>query len=159
MAKATREQIFKALFALVDNDLLTWETWDGKTAKFKTKSRRIKLFSDVSTAQQPWIGQAEHDEEPKQIPNQPYKRLFKAQWVIYLATGSDKATLSVDINNLLDTLDAALAPTPSDPGFQDKRMTLGGLVYHVYTDGRVFKDPGDIDNQGMIVYPINILVP
>lgn len=158
--KVSREAKFLALYNLIDQDTFTWLNWEGKPQKFKEKSRRIKLFSDVSKTQQPWFGQAEHDEEPKQVPNQPYKRLFKAQWVVYLNTNNQtKATLSVDINNLLDAFDAVLAPTPADPGFMDKRMTLGGLAYHVWSDGRVFKDPGDIDDQGMVVYPISILVP
>ena len=51
-----------------------------------------------------------------------------------------------------------MQPIPSDPGYP-KRLTLGGLVHHCYIDGSVFKDPGDIDAQAMMVIPILMLVP
>ena len=50
-------------------------------------------------------------------------------------------------------------PPPSDPGFNDQRLTLGGLVHHCWISGKVFKEQGDLDGQALLVVPIAILVP
>lgn len=90
----------------------------------------------------------------------PYRRTWEAQWIIYHANGgSAKEIPTIENNLILDAVEKVLAPKPSDPGFLDERNTLDGLVYHCFIDGTIFKDPGDIDNQGMLVVPIKLLVP
>ena len=59
---------------------------------------------------------------------------------------------SSDLNVILDALDATLKPLPSE-----RKQTLGGLVSHCRQEGQKLKDPGDLDNDGLIVYPIKIL--
>lgn len=130
------------------------------THRFVTVSRRVKLFSDVPTAQQPACFQAEWNDGAAQRTNEPYKWELDVNWIIYQATGKDKKAVPATENNLiLDGIRKVLAPKPTDPGFPDDRNTLGGLVYKVFISGRVFKDPGDIDDQGMMVVPIKVLVP
>lgn len=154
---ANREAVFTALFALVSE--VTWGA-SPKIKTFITKSRRVKLFSEVDAKQQPACFQAEHLEVNMQKSNLPYKRTWGAQWIIYQAVGNDKGgTPTIENNLILDAVELVLAPKPSDPGFLDQRNTLGGLVYHCFIDGTTFKDPGDIDNQGMLVVPITLLVP
>lgn len=159
--RPTREQVFGALFALLDGvqwDVGTEGQPDIRT--FKTKTRRIKLFSDVTDKEQPWIGQAEHGETFTKNTTLPYRRVFKAQWMVYHQDGKQPKSEPTVLNNLIiDALESATAPKPSDPGFLDDRNTLSGLVHHCYIDGEVFKDPGDIDNQALIVVPITLLVP
>lgn len=158
---ATREQIFGALFALTAG--VEWNIGtdvDPAIETFKTRTRRIKLFSDVAEKDQPWIGQAEHGESCSKNTTLPYRRIFKAQWMVYHQAGKQpKATPAVRNNLILDALELAIAPKPSDPGFLDERNTLSGLVHHCFIDGEVFKDPGDIDNQALMIVPITILVP
>lgn len=156
---ATREQIFSALFALTQG-----VTWIPDVLKppmtFVTRTRRIALFSDVPPEERPWIGQAEHGENFVQVTKLPYKRTFQASWIVYHSAGLVPDSEPTIMNNLiLDALQAAMAPKPTDPGFLDDRNTLSGLVHHCYIEGEVFKDPGDIDNDAMIVVPIRILVP
>lgn len=157
MPLPTREQVYQALVALTEE--VTWGT--APTKQFLNAvatRRRVKLFSDATI--QPAVYQAEHDEEVAQITNLPYKRAFKASWIVYQNVGKDHSAVPAIENNLiLDAIQAALAPKPQDPGFPNKRNTLGGLVHHCYIDGEIFKDPGDIDDQGMMVIPITILVP
>jgi len=158
---ATREQIFSALFDLTNN--VTWDVGtilvpDVRT--FLTRTRRIELFSEVQDAAQPWIGQAEHRDVYAQKSNLPYKREFHAQWMVYHQEGKQPGAVPTIWDNLIvDALEAALAPKIADPGYFDKRNTLSGLVYHCFIEGEVFKDPGDIDNQALIVIPIKLLVP
>lgn len=130
------------------------------THRFVTVTRRLKLFSDVTAEQQPWIGQAEYSDNVAQITSMPYKSVLQANWVVYQCMGKDpNAIPTVENNCILNGIRAALAPKPTDYGFADKRNTLGGLVYHCFISGRVFKDPGNLDGQGMMVVPINLLVP
>lgn len=150
----TREEIYTALFNLTSSI-----TWGSPARTFKERSRRVKLFSDVPKTQQPALYQAEHAEVSTQVSNLPYKRTFAASWIVYQAVGSDpKAVPAIENNLILDALYAAIAPVPADRG-HPQRNTLGGLVYHCFIDGEIFKDPGDIDNQGMMVIPIKLLVP
>lgn len=156
----TREQVFSALFALTQG--ITWEATPGSGVPvgFKKTSRQITLFSDVPAAQQPWIGQAEHSEDSQQTTGMPYKRVWDAQWMVYHRASDTPGVIpSVFTNQIIDAIEIALRPKPRDPGFLDKRNTLSGLVYHCFIQGRVFKDPGDIDKQGLIVVPIKLLVP
>lgn len=157
-----REAIFRALFKLAEE--VEWPAkYEAGTAgmrKFKTVSRRVKLFSDVPAEQQPYLGQSEHDEVAAQTTNQPYRWTLAAQWIIYHPDAALTEAIPTITNNLiLDAVEKALAPKTYDPGFLDERNTLSGLVHHCFISGEVFKDPGDIDNQAMLVVPIMILVP
>lgn len=158
---ASRETIFKALFGLTDG--VEWNIGTDLAPAmvgFKTRTRRIKLFSDVPAAQQPWLGQAEHGETIEQKSGLPYKQVWQAQWMIYHKAGENPNSEPTVWNNLIiDALQAAIEPSASDPGFFDKRNTLSGLVYHCFISGEIFKDPGDIDNQALIIIPIKLLVP
>jgi hypothetical protein len=128
--------------------------------QFVTTSRRVRLFADVAANQQPACFQAEWATDEQQVSKMPYKSTLMANWIIFQCIGKDKKAVGAIENNLIiKGCRQALAPLPSDPGFPDKRNTLGGLVYHCFISGRIFKDPGDIDDQGMIVIPIKLLVP
>lgn len=156
-----RELIFSTLFAITEG--VRWNIGTQQAPiyqQFNTRTRRIQLFSDVPDKEQPWLGQSEHSENITQISRMPYKAVLGAQWVVYHVTGKQPKAVPTCRNNLiLDALQNALAPKVTDPGYPDERNTLGGLVYHCYIEGEIFKDPGDIDNQGMLIVPIKILVP
>jgi hypothetical protein len=126
--------------------------------QFLTVSRRVVLFGECP--QQPACYQAEHGDTVAQVTGMPYKTILQAKWIIYQNLAQDKNALGVVENNLIiQGCYAALAPRPDDPGFLDRRNTLGGLVYHCFIQGELFKDPGDLDGQGMMVIPIKVLVP
>lgn len=127
--------------------------------RFLTISRRVKLFSDVPSTAQPACFQAEHGTTESEVTGMPGKSILEANWIIYQCVGKDKKAIPAVENNLiLGGVRKALAPKIEDPGYP-KRNTLGGLVHHCYIGGRIFKDPGDTDDQGMIVIPIKVLVP
>jgi hypothetical protein len=133
---------------------------DPDARRFVTVSRRVKLFSDVPAEQQPACFQAEHITTEEQRTGMPYKSSVEFNWIIYQNVARDPNALGAVENNLiLRGIRRALAPKPNDPGYPDKRNTLGGLVHHCFISGRIFKDPGDIDGQGMLVVPIKVLVP
>lgn len=153
----TREEIFQAVYALVPE--IEWEQ-NGETRRIASYSRRIKLFSDINTAEQPWLGQAEHADKVQKDTNNPGIRIFEIKWIIYQDDGKDKRAVPAITNNLIiDAIEKVLEPKITDPGYNYRRNTLSGKVHHCYIDGEIFKDPGDLDDQGMIVVPIKILAP
>jgi hypothetical protein len=128
--------------------------------RFITTSRRVRLFGDVPSASQPACFQAEHTSTEGQTTSMPYKTILEANWIIYHSMGKDKSSLPTIENNLIiKGVRIALQPTPQDQGYGDKRNTLNGLVHHCFISGRIFRDPGDLDDQAMIVVPIKLLVP
>lgn len=160
-SRPTREQVFTRLFGLLDGVTFDVNPAGAPSVKtFVTKTRIIKLFSDVADPLQPWIGQAEHAETSQQVSGLPYKRVWRATWMIYHKASAQPNQVGAIWNNqIIDALETALAPKPQDEGFFEDRNTLSGLVYHCFIDGEVFKDPGDIDKQALITIPIKLLVP
>ena len=145
---STREAIFQALFAL--GQTLSW----GEPATgFAFSARRVKLWDEVSG--QPAFCQAEHDEQIEQITGLPPKLTLNASWLIYQNAGVDPAVVPASLNNQI--LDAVQAAFPNPSG--DQVQTLGGLCAKAWINGRIFKDPGDLDGQGLIIVPIQILAP
>jgi hypothetical protein len=61
---------------------------------------------------------------------------------------------------MLDTMMESFERTFNVPdNFSTNSNTLGGLVYWVRIEGKVFKDPGDIDNQAMLIVPLVVEMP
>lgn len=153
------EQIFYALAQRMAQVRWTRVGDAPDARRFVTVSRRVKLFSDVPSAAQPACFQAEHGSTEVEATGFPGKTTLEASWIIYQCVGKDpKAIPAIENNLIIGGVRKALAPAIGDPGYP-KRNTLGGLVHHCYIGGRLFKDPGDIDDQGMIVVPIKVLVP
>lgn len=138
----TREQIMQSLFNLVSG-----------AAGFVTTGRRLKLWTDVAANAKPALFMYEPD-DMYSLGNQ-YTQVVEmnVDLFIYTAPGMDSGVTPVSIMNpLLDAIDTALKPSPIN-----NRQTLGGLVSHCWIDGKVMKDPGDIDGDGIAVIPVKIL--
>lgn len=142
-----RNAIFEALL-----DLASGMTWGTPPRSFVYSARRVRLWGDVPG--QPALCQAEHDEDIQQTTRLESKTTLNASWLIYQNTGADPTAVPAVENNLI--LDAVQALFPDDP---EDVQTLGGLVHYCRISGKVFKDPGDLDGQGLIIVPITILVP
>jgi hypothetical protein len=116
----------------------------------------VKLWKDVPPSGQPALFQSEHAEEyvdkPRGIPQRV--TLF-ASLIIYLTSGDPNAVMTTLVNNMIQQVKNCLAPTDMIYNVQ----TLGGIVSHCWIEGRIFKDPGDLDGQAMIVIPVRILIP
>lgn len=81
---------------------------------------------------------------------------ISAQVWFYANLGQNPdAVPEIALNNLLDQLQAAMAP--DDPS--SARYTIGGLVYWCRMNGRVIKDGGDAAGQAMAMAEIEIIVP
>jgi hypothetical protein len=143
-----REDIFQALFALTEG-----VQWDAPPRGFVHRSRRVRLWDDLPG--QPAICQAEHDEEIAETTGLPAVSTYSASWLIYHDVGKDPNSAPARESNLI--LDAIQALFPTDD--PDQVQTLRGLVHHCFISGKLFKDPGDLDGQALIIVPIKILAP
>lgn len=149
-----REPIFAALFAL--GQAITWvDPITGEVTGWSQTARRVYTADQWGAAYQPALMQAEAHETYQPRPKFPTKLTLSANWV-----GLFQPCLAPDptgprLNTILDAIDAALQP--DDP--INNVLTLGGLVSHVWIEGDVFADTGDLDGQGMFIVPIKILVP
>lgn len=161
---AEEELIFRALRRLMDD--VTWTRLDdddqpvGDPQSFIIKSRRIVMFNEIPSEMQPACYQVEHEDTEAQKSGLPYKTILMANWVIFQCRAQNENEEATIENNLIKSaVRRALEPKPYDRGFHERRNTLNGLVHHCFMDGRVLKDPGDIDGQGLLVIPIKLLVP
>jgi hypothetical protein len=119
-------------------------------------SRRLKLWSDVAGADQPALFVTEHGETVAYgSESLPGKTVLNVDLFVYIAAGKDPDCIPArDLNVALDALQSCLAPGPAEG-----RQTLGGLVAHCRIEGRIVKDPGDLDGQGLALVPVKILAP
>ena len=73
---------------------------------------------------------------------------------IYIDSAKDSSIVpATKLNNLIDALCLALKPDALT-GLQ----TLGGLVSHCWIEGKIIKDAGDLDGDGVAIIPVRIMV-
>lgn len=140
-----REAIFTALFNLA-----------ASSASFATTSRRLVLWNNVPSTDKPALFLHERgDTYIRAGEAVPEAVTIEADIFIYVDAGKDPGVIPASIlNSLIDAVDTALAPNHLT-GMQ----TLGGLVSHCWIEGKIMKDTGDLDGDGVAVIPVKILVP
>jgi hypothetical protein len=144
-----REEIYQALFSLLQ-----------QVTGAPTCSRHLLHWSDVAPAAQPALYLTTVGEGFERIHGLPPKRVLRARVWLYTCSSPNLATPpSTQINELLDAIEAALAPTEPSPDGLGMVQTLGGLVYHCWIEGNIETDEGYLGSQGVCVIPISILVP
>lgn len=144
----SREAAVKALLKLVSG------AYPWKTAP----SRRLKLWGDVPLAARPAAFLHEGGNEVYVWQGSAIqRRTIEVKLFVYTDEKSPTAVGASDLNAILEALDAAFALSASDKMLG--RNTLGGAAYWCRIDGNVFKDPGDLDGEGMLILPIRITLP
>lgn len=143
----SRASIFTALFNLLSG-----------VTNFVFKSQRFTIWTDLSPEQYPTLILVEPNEHYGWPAEVLIKNTLRATAVIYLNASADESVAPIqDLDNLLDAIDAAMAPSTG----MDKaigRQTLGNLVYNCRIEGEVVKASGDLDNVSLLVVPIVITV-
>lgn len=149
----SRAAIYSALFEKA------WAAYPWKNAK--PLARRVRLFSEVPPSNRPAFYQFEGGNETFTYPHMPMaNRVLEAKWIVYTSCSSPDAIGSDIIMTVLDALEACLVPSIQDQlGLGGQKQTLGGLVSSCRIEGTVFKDPGDLDNDGLLTIPIRMIVP
>lgn len=151
------EKVEQALF-----DRIAQITWDssinGAEIGFAATSRRVKLFSDAPAQPAFYLHCAEEDEQPQR--NRPPIVTMRFQIIIYqkVAKENPEGIPSQEINRILDAVRAALRPDYLDHGYPDN-CTLGDLAHGCDIKGRVLRDMGDIDGQGLLIIPVEVILP
>lgn len=143
-----RDRALEALAALVAG-AYPWST---------PPSRRLRLWSDVPRASRPCCFLFEGGRETYVWSNSAApRRTISVQIFVYLDAGDESVCGASQINDVMDALDAALAPSGMDAALG--RQTLGGLVHSCRIDGAPFKDPGDLDGDALLVAPVKLVLP
>lgn len=142
-----REAIYQALF-----DLMV-PAYEWKNAP----SRRVSLWNEVPNEARPSMMQFEGHDEQFNWPNNSANPVVILEASIFIYTCAPKPEIGATIlNNVLNAVTWRL--TPTGPDLTTGRQTLGGLVHSARIQGSVTRVPGDIDDDGMAIVPIRILV-
>jgi len=136
-----REAIYDKLFSLA-----------YKINGVQTRSRKLKIYSDVLPTECPAIFQNQTGESTYQKVGQPKIITLKCDWYVYLnSKGDRKTTQSVDINNILTQIDTVFLPDVMTGTF-----TLGGVVSHCWIEGETKIVEGVLGDYSIAIIPINI---
>ena len=150
---ATREQVANALLTAVQGMAFA-SPINGKSV-WVTTSRRLRLWGSVPADQQPAAFVVAHNEEDTFRGLGLLRiRLHYSVWC-YSRTDDPSIVGDTDLNTMLAAFQTLFPVTEDSTG----QNTLGGLVYWSRIEGRVFKDPGDIDGQTLLIVPIIVEMP
>jgi hypothetical protein len=120
-------------------------------------ARRLKLWNDVSTSARPACFLFEGGEDVYSwTETARVKRIIEVRLFIYLSAKDGSVVGAALLNEVMDALDAALVPKGADELVG--RNTLGGAVHHCLIEGKVLKDPGDLDGDALLVVPVKIVL-
>lgn len=152
-----RTQIRSALLGLVQQ--MTFRAPINGASTWVTTSLRLKLWGDVPSSQQPAAFITKHRER-REIARAPIQAGLDVRYShlsIYCYSRTDDPSIigSDDLDVMLEAFDAAF--TPDKMG--TLLLTLGGLSYYARIEGQIFMDPGDIDNQAMLIVPVIVEMP
>lgn len=151
---ADRELVLAALVARLQTATFTAPI-NGQTGWVGTIGRRLLLWQDVAPIQQPAAFLVEHTEAYEQRTMGAPRRRLMTRLFCYCRTDDRQVVGSTYLNLMVAAIEAALAS--DDPS--RNLCTLGGLVYWARIEGEILKDPGDIDNQALLIVPIAVEMP
>jgi hypothetical protein len=148
MAGTTRDSAIIALLNAVSN-AYPWKLGPA---------RRLKLWSDVPATSRPACflfegGQETYSWSENAVP----RRIIEVRLFMYLSAKDPAISGAALLNGVMDSLDSAFALSGGDLILG--RNTLGGTVYSCRIDGKVLKDPGDLDGDALLILPIKLALP
>lgn len=139
-----REMVYAALWAL-----------GSGAARFASANRRLRHWADVAPSEQPALFMCEKggNAAVKKL-GAPIVWTLYADFYVYARSSDPYLAPGTILNSLLDTLEAALAPSPTT-GIQN--LGLPDMVQHAYIAGRVETDEGVLGDQAIAIVPVEIL--
>ncbi len=148
MPTTSREDALQALAALLAS------AYDWKLGP----SRRLKLWSDVAMANRPACFLFEGGFESYSWSESALaKRVLEVKVFVYLNAKDPNVIGASALNDVMDAFDVAFALTGNDLALG--RKTLGGLVHQCRIDGKLMKDPGDLDGDALLIVPVKLILP
>jgi hypothetical protein len=147
---AVREPIYAALFNLV-----------AEATGAATASRILRNPEDVQPSEMPALFLSQRPEkyaEPgRGLP--PKRTLHALVWLYACDPQIAGVVPATQLNNMVDAVEAALAPAGTDLAMQGVQ-TLGGLVSHCWIEGNVEYYEGlDTNGRSVAVISVAILIP
>ena len=141
----TREQVLQALIDLASN-----------TAKFKTITRKFKMWNEFPPADCPVLIIMQGDEEAQPAPRGlPTRWTLNYEFVVYHFQEQDIDTSPMTaLNELLEAVEGILKP---DTDNQGETCTLGGLVSHAWIQGKVEIFEGLLSGHSVAIVPVSVL--
>jgi hypothetical protein len=131
----------------------TWLTGPADTAN-PVVPARLRLWADVDPAQQPAAFLVTHRETDEYRGLGLLRRRLELGVWCYVRSDSSPGGPMLDI--IMEAFETAFIKPDN---FSTNSNTLGGLVYWVRIEGNVFKDPGDIDSQALLIVPLVCEMP
>jgi hypothetical protein len=139
-----RESIYAAL----------WEL-GSRAAGFASANRRLRHWTDVTPAEQPALFMAEKGGHAVDKGlGAPIIWTLYADFYIYVHSSDPYLAPAAILNPLIDALDMALAPLPTN-GIQN--LGLPAMVSHAYIAGKIETDEGVLGDQAVAIVPVEIL--
>ena len=139
-----REAIYAALFAKASN-----------AARFVTKGRRLRHWSEMTPAEQPALFMRQKSEvATAPVAGAPTVWKLSVELYVYAHAGDPYVAPATVLNPLIDAVEAALAP-PAATGMQN--LGVPAMVQHACIAGKIELTEGVLRDQAVAVIPIEIL--
>lgn len=140
----------------VMNTFASLFTYLGNDGTFKKISRRFAMADKVAAGDKPCLLITSYEENSKNdnISDPGIITLDATLW-IYTDVGLDQEIVPADV--LDDLIDAVMVPLQGNS--ISGRVTLGNIVADVRWNGKLSKNPGDINGKGIAMIPLKILLP
>ena len=149
---AVQARISAMTFSAPINGVTTWKS---------TVSNRLRLWADVAVDQQPAAFLVTHREMDEYRGLGLLRRRLELGVWCYSQSGqpgADQPGAQPDLDVMMEAFEQQFGANAAD-NFSTNQLTLGGLVYWCRIEGRVFKDPGDLDGQTLMIVPIVVEMP
>lgn len=148
----TRNDVMVAILNVIQG--MTFAPMVQGATTWKTVSNRLRLWGDVGPDQQPAAFLVTHKEMDEYRGLGLVRR--RLELLIWCYTRSDSDPGGPQLDTLMEAFEAAFNVVDDNSTGSN---TLGGLVYWCRIEGRVFKDPGDLDNQTLLIVPLVVEMP
>lgn len=152
MSTATRNQVMTKIESVIQG--MAFASPINNASAWVTVSNRLRLWGDVPSDQQPAAFLVTHREMDEYRGLGLLRR--RLELGVWCYCRSDNTPGGPQLDTMMESFEAAFN-VPDN--FSDNTNTLGGLVYWVRIEGRVFKDPGDLDNQTLLIVPLVVEMP
>lgn len=149
-----RNTVMSAILDVIQN--MTFATAINGATTWRTVSNRLRLWGDVSVDQQPAAFLVTHKETDEYRGLGLLRR--RLDLGVWCYCRSDNAPGAPMLDTMMDAFEASFIQQGVDNVSQNLN-TLGGLVYWIRLEGKVFKDPGDLDNQTLLIVPFTVEMP
>jgi hypothetical protein len=153
MSTATRNAVMAKILSMLSG--ITFSTpINNQNTWAIAPSNNLVLWGSLSPEQQPACYLVTHKETDDYMGNGLSRR--RLELGIWCYSRADNTPGAVDLDTMMEAFESIFAVQDN---YSTGNNTLGGLVYYCRIQGRVFKDPGDLDGQTLLIVPLVVEMP